>query len=285
MRHSPEDADDDARMLDERFRDLVVELAPRLRPAPVETIRATVARRRTRKRVALSAAALVLLAGGVGTARGFLDDGSAPRRVEAAATPPTPQGATVPSVAVEPLRETMFPAPREFPLVPGVYENWRVIDTRQAMDDSLGPCASETISGLGAIETRERLYNHSGQGGGLVVLVRYPDASTAERAMADFVDGFARNCPPNPPLSDGNGVSKIRNLDESGAAWRTYGLINGQASYSDYGIVRNGSIIAVANESVIDGRDEPEGDTILSLVKVLERRLESGAPSIGGTAP
>jgi len=284
MRHSPDDADDDARMLDERFRELVVELAPRLRPAPVEVVRATAARRRVRNRIVLSAAALVLLAGGVGVAREFVVDESAPRRVDAAVEPATPRVTSVPSVAAVSLREAMFPAPREFPLVPGVYEDWRVIDTRQAMDDNLGPCTSETISGLGAVETRERVYNHSGQGGGLVVLVRYPDASTAERAMADFVDGFARNCPPNPPLSDGNGVSKIKSLGESGEAWRTYGLINGQPSYSDFGIVRDGPIIAVANESVIDGRNEPEGDTILSLVKVLKVRLESGAPSIGATA-
>lgn len=286
MRHGPGDADDDAEMLDERFRELVVQLAPHVRPPPVDVIRRTVRRRRLRNRFALAAAALVLLTGGVGIAREAVDERSASHRVDVAVAPTTSQGATVPGVAGVPLRETMFPAPREFPLVPGVYEDWRVIDTRAVTDDNLGPCTSRTISGLGAVETRERLYSHGGQGGGLVVLVRYPDVPIAEQAMSDFVDGFTRNCPTNARHADGNDVPgigigigiEIKSLDRTGEVWRTYGKVDGQVSYSDYGIVRTGSIIAVVNESVIGGR-EPDGDTIRALVEVLRVRMESDDPS------
>ncbi|MYS83254.1 hypothetical protein [Embleya scabrispora] len=273
MRHSPEHADDDhdVERLDERFRDLVVHLAPRVPLPPVAGIHRVVRRRRLRNRVLIGAASLVVLAGGatlVGV--GSEGDGPPPRREAAAAQPPVSPVTTTAAA----LSDAFYPSAQEFPVVAGVYENWHVTETRQALTESLGPCATQTISGLGAVEAQERVFNHDRQGGGLVVLVRYPDERTAEAAAADFTGGMAGRCPTNQPNPAADGLPRIEALDRSGDAWRTQGVINGNLDqYVDFGIVRSGPVVAVVRETIIDPAKVPPADGFLRLVDSLRDRL------------
>ncbi|MET7297906.1 hypothetical protein [Embleya sp. NPDC005575] len=273
MRHSPEHADDehDVERLDERFRDLVVHLAPRVPLPPVAGVHKAVRRRRLRNRALIGAASLVVLAGGVTLLGiGSDDDGTPPRREAAAAQP---QASPAPTTAVA-LSDALYPSAQEFPVVAGVYENWHVTETRQALTDSLGPCTTQTISGLGAVEAQERVFNHAGQGGGQVVLVRYPDERTAEVAAADLTSGMAGPCPSNQPNLAADGLPRIEPLDRSGDAWRTQGVINGNLDqYVDYGIVRSGPVVAVVRETVIDPEKVPPTDLFLRLVDSLRDRL------------
>ncbi|MEU0935126.1 hypothetical protein [Embleya sp. NPDC005971] len=273
MRHSPEDADDghDVERLDERFRELVVQLAPQVPPPPVAGIHKVVRRRRLRNRVLVGAASLVLLAGGatvVGLGSG--DDG--PPHREAAAPPPaaSPVTSTTPAA----LSDALFPSAQEFPVVAGVYENWHVTETRTALAENLGPCATQTLAGLGAVEAQERVFNHDGQGGGLVRLVRYPDERTAAVAATDVTGGLAGSCPDNQPNPAADGLPRIKALDKEGDVWRTQGVINGNLDqYVDYGIVRSGPVVAVVQETVIDPRGVPPTDAFLRLVAGLRDRL------------
>ncbi|MFF7247972.1 hypothetical protein ACFZBU_29160 [Embleya sp. NPDC008237] len=273
MRHSPEHADDDhdVERLDERFRELVVHLAPRVPLPPVAGIHKAVRRRRLRNRALIGAASLVLITGGATLVGIESDDGPPPHREAAASQPPvSPVNTTLAPV----LSDALYPSVQEFPVVAGVYENWRVTETRQALTESLGPCATQTISGLGAVEAQERVFNHAGQGGGLVVLVRYPDEHTAELAATDFTGGMAGSCPTNQPNPAADGRPRIEALDRSGDAWRTQGVINGDLDqYVDFGIVRNGPVVAVVRETVIDPPKAPPTDPFLRLVDSLRDRL------------
>ncbi|MFI6588388.1 hypothetical protein [Embleya sp. NPDC050493] len=273
MRHSPEHADDDhdVERLDERFRELVVHLAPRVPLPPVAGIHKAVRRRRLRNRALIGAASLVLIAGGATLVGIESDDGPPPRREAAASQPPvSPVTTTLAPV----LSDALYPSVQEFPVVAGVYENWRVTETREALTESLGPCATQTISGLGAVEAQERVFIHAGQGGGLVVLVRYPDERTAELAATDFTGGMAGSCPTNQPNPAADGRPRIEALDRSGDAWRTQGVINGDLDqYVDFGIVRKGPVVAVVRETVIDPPKAPPTDPFLRLVDSLRDRL------------
>lgn len=286
MRHSPENADGepDPQLLDERFRELVVQLVPQVRRPPVETVHRAVRRRRVRNRIVASAASLVVIAGGATLVHGAVSEDSGPGRREAAATPvlsssatasdPAPQ--TPPASTLPPFPDAMYPAASEFPVVTGAYENWHVADTRAAFGDTLGPCTTQTISGLDAVAAQERLYLHDGQGGGLVVLVRYPDERTAELASADFTKGFAGPCSTNPPNPDASGRTNITDLAVNGAAWRTQGVVNGQTQYVDYGIARDGAVVGVVTRTVIGPEKTPAASTIRPLLDALEFRLAGG---------
>jgi hypothetical protein len=274
MRHSPEHADDDhdVERLDEHFRDLVVHLAPRVPLPPVAGIHKVVRRRRLRNRALIGAASLVVLAGGVTLVGiGSGDDGPQQRREAAASEPVASPVTTTTTVA---LNDALYPSAQEFPVVAGVYENWHVTETRQTLTDSLGPCTTQTISGLGAVEAQERVFNHAGQGGGQVVLVRYPDERTAEVAVTDLAGGMSGPCPTNQPNPAANGLPVIKALDPDGDAWRTEGVINGNLDqYVDYGVVRNGPVVAVVRETVIDPARVPPTGPFLRLVASLRDRL------------
>ncbi|OPC82504.1 hypothetical protein B4N89_17555 [Embleya scabrispora] len=285
MRHSPENADDEhgADVLDERFRELVVDLAPQVPLPPVAGIHRVVRRRRLRNRVLAGVASLVVVAGGVTLAStGFGGDDAKPtHREQAAVTPSMPPSPAVTSVGPPTtLSETFYPTAQEFPAVAGIYDNWRVVETREAMGEELGPCTSETIAGLGAVQTEERLYRHDGQGGGLVRLVRYPDERTAVAAVADFTGGLAGPCPAsNRPNAMADGTLRITALNADGSAWRIQGLVSGEDQYADFGVVRNGPVVAVAQETTIGPAKAPPTDGFLLLVDTLRKRL--GKPGSG----
>lgn len=272
MRHSPEHADDDdhdVERLDERFRELVVRIAPQVPLPPVAGIHRAVRRRRLRNRVLIGAASLAVLAGGVTLVTTGSDD-TRPRSRQAAASRPVESPVTTTQTE---LNDTLYPTAQEFPVVAGAYENWRVVETRQAMADELGPCTTKTISGLGAVQTQERLYLHDGQGGGLVVLVRYPDERTAEVAASDLTGGLAGPCPTNQPNPTADGVPSIKALSRDGSVWRTQGLVSSQNQYVDWGIVRSGPVVAVVHVTVIGPDRVPPTDAFLRLVDSLRDRL------------
>ncbi|MYV99078.1 hypothetical protein [Streptomyces sp. SID3343] len=302
MRHSPESADDHddrhaADRLDERFRELVVHLAPHAPRPPVESVHRAVRRRRVRNRIAVSVAALVVLAGGVSFVGvvGDDDDAGRPQHEQAAAVPSlasmesvasaTPVRSAAPSqmsaetpaatvAAATPLTEALFPTPADFMVVPGVFENWRVTDTRPPVTDDFGPCTSLTFSGLGAVEAQERIYSHDGGGGASVLLVRYNDENSAELAASDLRRGLDGACPAtNLPNLDGNGRANIKSLDRSGLIWRSQGVVDGQAQYADYGVVRSGPLVAVVHESVIGPPSTPPVEPIQRLVGTLQDRI------------
>jgi hypothetical protein len=292
MRHSPEDADDHddrhaADRLDERFRELVVHLAPRVSRPPVESVHRAVRRRRVRNRIAVVVAAFVVLAGGVSFVGIVGDDDAEPRPEQAAAGPSTasmesvasatPVHSAAPSLAattIAPLTEAFFPTLQDFTVVPGVFENWRVADTRPALVDDFGPCTTLTFSGLGAVEAQERVYVHDGDGGASVLLVRYNDERAAESAAADVKRGLDGACPvTNQPDLDASGRVNIKSLDRAGRTWRTQAIVDGRLRFADYGVVRNGAVVAVVNESVIGPPSTPPVEPIQRLVETLQDRL------------
>jgi hypothetical protein len=297
MRHSPESADDHddrhaADRLDERFRELVVHLAPQVSRPPVASVHRAVRRRRVRNRLAVSAAAFLVVAGGVSFV-GIVgdDDTTEPGQEQAAAVPspasmesvasatpersgtPSPE-ATVAAMPAELLTEELFPALQDFMVVPGVFENWRVTDTRPAPTDDFGPCTTLTFSGLGAIETQERIYSHDRQGGASVLLVRYSDEHSAELAAADLKKGLDGACPAtNLPNLDVDGRANIKSLDRTGLTWRTQGVVDGRPQFADFGVVRNGALVGVVRESIIDPPSAPPVEPIQRLTETLQDRL------------
>ncbi|MGC0423247.1 hypothetical protein [Embleya sp. AB8] len=275
MRHSPESADDDhdTERLDARFQELVVQLAPQVPLPPVAGIHRAVRRRRVRNRVSAGAASLVVVAGALTLVRVGTADDDSPQPPQHRVAAPGPAPVSTPTRAPVPLSDALFPAPQEFPVVAGVYDNWRVADTRAALRDELGPCTTLTFSGLGTVEAQERVYNHDRQGGGLVVLVRYPDEHTAEVATTDLTGGLSGPCPSNQPNLAVDGKPRIKALTADGSAWRTQGIVNSRDQYVDYGVVRNGPVVAVVQETVIDPARVPPTDPFLRLVAGLRDRL------------